>query len=237
MARSKLFRSSRRPRRRLTRWRRTLRRLQNPARRIGWLFARSILLVVLPFFLLVSSTVLTHRLLGTHGWVSISFGVVLTTICISLWGARVFRRRTGRERFRTIAQNVALPLVLAFCVYALGWLTHFNAKSTEIRDRYRDLHPTLRLAIGAASLADFDVVITEISRSKEDYGRMGLTSIPNSLHFRQEDGWIHAVDLRTVGRSELRNGVSFLYFRAMGFRVLRHGGTGDHLHVALPRPR
>jgi hypothetical protein len=34
----------------------------------------------------------------------------------------------------------------------------------------------------------------------------------------------------------LRNGLVRLYFEALGFRTLRHVGTADHLHVALPLP-
>jgi len=54
------------------------------------------------------------------------------------------------------------------------------------------------------------------------------------LHARQRDGWAHAVDLRTIGRSAIVNLLVEWYFRAMGFRTLRHVGTADHLHVELP---
>ncbi len=144
---------------------------------------------------------------------------------------------TGKDRLRQIAGQVALPIVLGFCVYSLGWVSSFNAHSPGVRGLYNDLHPTLRLAIGTATLTDPHVVITGISRERADYARMGLSPVENSLHFEQEDGWVHAVDLRTRGRSEIRNRLAELYFRAMGFRALRHGGTGDHLHIALPRPR
>ena len=54
-----------------------------------------------------------------------------------------------------------------------------------------------------------------------------------SLHYPQADGFVYAVDVRTLGRPEWRNQVVSLYFQVMGFRTLRHVGTADHLHVEL----
>ncbi len=201
------------------------------------LSSRTLLVVSFPFILLVHGSVVAHRTLGTHGWVSILVGASLATICLAIWGSWLWRRFTGRDRFREIARYVAIPLVVAFCVYALGWISSVHAKSPEIRDLYSDLHPSLRLAIGTAILVDSNVVITEIARTPTDYARMGLIRVDDSLHFTQPDGWIHAVDLRTRGRGEFHNGLSKLYFHIMGFNALRHGGTGDHLHISLPRSR
>jgi hypothetical protein len=58
-----------------------------------------------------------------------------------------------------------------------------------------------------------------------------------SLHFRQRDGYVHAMDLRTIGRGAVRNWTTAVYFRVLGFRTLRHVGTADHLHVSLPLTR
>ncbi len=66
--------------------------------------------------------------------------------------------------------------------------------------------------------------------------RAGLPANESSLHFRQDDGFVHALDLRTVNRPEWRNLAAELAFRAMGFRTLRHVGTADHLHVSLRSP-
>jgi len=63
---------------------------------------------------------------------------------------------------------------------------------------------------------------------------MGLPPNESSLHFIQDDGYAHAVDLRTVGRSEFRNRMVEAGFKVMGFNTLRHSGTADHLHVSLP---
>jgi hypothetical protein len=65
---------------------------------------------------------------------------------------------------------------------------------------------------------------------------MGLTPIEASLHVRQDDGYVHALDLRTEGRSELRNRAIQIAFWALGFHTLRHVGTADHLHVSLRMP-
>lgn len=57
-----------------------------------------------------------------------------------------------------------------------------------------------------------------------------------SLHFPQDDGWVHAVDLRTTGRPEWRNRALEMAFWVFGFHSLRHVGTADHLHVSLRLP-
>ena len=189
-----------------------------------------------PFFLLVRGSVFAHRIFATHGWISVVVGGLIASLVLAAVGARIWRRLTGRSRFIAIVRNMALPAVAIFSFYCLGWLSSLNASAPDIHDLYTDLHPSLRLALGTIILVDPDVVITGIGRVPSDYRRMGLTPVEHSLHFEQPDGWVHAVDLRTRGRSGLHNGLSKLYFRMMGFRVLRHGGTGDHLHVALPRP-
>lgn len=63
---------------------------------------------------------------------------------------------------------------------------------------------------------------------------MGLKPRAYALHFRQPTGFVHAVDLRTNGRPKSVNLLVELYFVLMGFDVIRHVGTADHLHVALP---
>ena len=86
-------------------------------------------------------------------------------------------------------------------------------------------------------LVDPGSVITDAGRSQGDYALMGLPPREQSLHYRHADGYVHALDFRTTGRSRVRNLAVHVGFRALGFRVLRHGGTGDHLHVSLPIAR
>src|SRR5439155_146962 len=97
----------------------------------------------------------------------------------------------------------------------------------------RSVHPLLRLALSTAILVDRDILITDTGRLPDDYARMGLLTNTRSRHYKQADGWIHAVDLRTTGRGVIKNrGVQF-YFWLMGFDARRHVGTADHLHVEL----
>jgi len=85
-------------------------------------------------------------------------------------------------------------------------------------------------------LLDGDLVVTDTRRTPVDYERMGLPTADWSMHYTQADGYAHAMDLRTIGRSGVRNWLTGLYFKALGFRVLRHVGTADHLHITLPLP-
>ncbi|HEY3279134.1 MAG TPA: hypothetical protein VGJ83_01375, partial [Gemmatimonadales bacterium] len=82
-------------------------------------------------------------------------------------------------------------------------------------------------------LVDPKMVVTDMRRARVDYSRMKLPVNETSLHYRQADGWVHAVDLRTTGRGALKNGLVRAYFWLMGFDTLRHVGTADHLHVEL----
>jgi hypothetical protein len=83
-------------------------------------------------------------------------------------------------------------------------------------------------------LANHDLLITDLARVPLDYPRMGLPVNNATLHYRQRDGWAHAVDLQTNGRGAIVNRLVQVYFHVMGFRTLRHVGTADHLHVELP---
>jgi hypothetical protein len=57
-----------------------------------------------------------------------------------------------------------------------------------------------------------------------------------SLHFAQDDGFVHALDIRTTERHEWSNRAVELGFWALGFNSLRHVGTADHLHLSLRLP-
>ena len=128
------------------------------------------------------------------------------------------------------------PVTVFYCGYALLFLSSVNAKTDDVRDYYRAIHPLLRIALSTAILMDRDIVVTDAQREPSDYAQMGLPTLDNSLHFLQRDGFVHAVDLRTIGRSEMRNAIVIGYFRLMGLKTLRHVGTADHLHVSLAPP-
>lgn len=91
----------------------------------------------------------------------------------------------------------------------------------------------LRLAVSTLIHIDKELIITDADRQPEDYKKMGLKSKKLSLHYKQNTGYSHALDLRTSGRPIWKNLIVQNYFRLMGFRTLRHVGTADHLHVSL----
>ncbi len=210
-------------------WRRALAR---------WAIRASLIVaaLALPFYLLVGVAVLLYRHAGFSTWPALLCGVVLTASLLTLYGSVLARRVAGRRRvWRTVAK-VSLAVVGAYSLYGLVYLSSMNVKEEGLRAHYRSLHPLMRIATSTFILLDRDLVITDLQRRREDYGRMGLPVYERSLHFIQADGYAHAVDLRTRGHSEWRNLAMEAYFRLMGFRVLRHVGTADHLHVSLPVP-
>lgn len=190
----------------------------------------------LPFFVLVGGSVGLYRLAGLPTWLAIIGGVVLTAALLVAYAMWVWRRLGGRWRWSRQAARTALVLVGAYGIYSLLYLSSYNVKDDVLRSRYRSLHPLLRLATSTFVLVDRELVITDMSREPSDYAAMGLPLYERSLHFIQDDGYAHAVDLRTHGRSEWRNRLLQAYFMALGFRTLRHVGTADHLHVSLPPP-
>jgi len=125
---------------------------------------------------------------------------------------------------------------VAYVSYALVFVASANVKSEEVRAEYASMHPLLRVASSVLVLVDPGAVITDAGRTPEDYRLMGLPPNEASLHFEQADGFVHALDLRTSGRPELRNRAVELAFWALGFHSLRHVGTADHLHVSFRLP-
>ena len=195
--------------------------------------AKVAVIVVLPFVVLVRTSVDAYRLQGFPVWLALLFGAVLTLLVVAAYAAWLSRAVTGKARFVLMAKWVALPLVLGYCVYALAYVSEVNAKSQPVRAYYTSVHPLLRLALSTLILADGDMVITDMRREPDDYARMGLPENERTRHYRQRDGWVHAVDLRTAGQGAVKNRLVQLYFWMMGFRTLRHEGTADHLHVQL----
>ena len=193
-------------------------------------------LIAAPLVTLVAGSVLLYRVAGVPTWLALATGCGVTAAVVGWYAYRLTRVVTQRVRFRFVVTRVALPLVGAYCVYAMLYLSHVNAKSEEVRGYYTSMHPMLRLAVSTAIVFDRNLVVTDMARVPEDYDRMGLPRYENSLHFAQRDGYVHAVDVRTLHRAEWRNLIARAYFGMMGFRTLRHVGTADHLHVSLPLP-
>ena len=210
---------------------RARRRLRKLARRLLRVLAVVTVLAVLPFVLLVGGAVLLYPSFGT--WASLLIALLATIGLLGLYARAAGRRLRARRDVREWLARGAAGVAAAYVVYALLFVASSNVKSAEVRAEYRALHPLLRVASSALILLDPASVVTDAARSSADYARMGLPPREASLHFPQRDGYVHALDLRTGGRSEVRNLAIMLGFRALGFHTLRHGGTGDHLHVSL----
>jgi hypothetical protein len=193
-------------------------------------------MVALPFIVYVRTSVGLYSTGGLSPWLSVFGAAAVTVALVSAYAAWLSRRfkGQGRVRAKSIMQWVALPTAGAWCLYSLLYLSSGNAKSEDVRQYYRSLHPVLRVAVATAILGDGNMVITDMRRVAGDYTRMGLPINDRTKHYEQKNGWVHAVDLRTRGRGQVRNLLLELYFQLMGFQTLRHVGTADHLHVQLP---
>ncbi len=191
-------------------------------------------LVVLPFFILIRTAVylnLDHQL---NEWISLLGGMGATTLFLSLLFIFAFRKVKHKKVMAKLTLGGISMLVGGFIIYGLLYLNSVNAKSESIQEVYSTLHPILRVAVASTTLAEQDLVITDIKRTQEDYIAMGLTPRQSSYHYEQPTGFVHAIDLRTIGHSELRNTTLEWGLKLMGFQTIRHVGTADHLHVALP---
>lgn len=196
-------------------------------------FLKVATIVTLPFYVYVRSSVYLYAR-GVSPWLAVTFGALLTMGIGAAYATWISRRFSGRARVSKMARWIALPIAAAWCGYAVLYLAGANAKTDQVRSYYGAVHPVLRAALGTAILVDPDIVVTDMQRVPEDYARMGLPVYDRTLHYRQKNGWVHAVDLRTRGRGAVKNRAVQLYFWSMGFRTLRHVGTADHLHVGLP---
>lgn len=215
-------------------------RKPGPARRLGrlllrllWPVVKVILLLAFPFFLLVRGSVYAYSELGWGTWGSTAAGVVATLLVVVAYSMWAWRRLTGRKLPRLLRRGV-IAVGIASTAYGLLYLSASNAKGPELRQEFRSLHPLLRLGASTMMLADREAVLTGLGRTVEDYLKMGLPVNESSLHFKLADRYVHALDVRTMGRPEWKNRLTYGYFWAMGFRTLRHVGTADHIHVSLP---
>ena len=192
-----------------------------------------LVLLLLPFATLLWGAMLAWRD-GFPVWLAVSLGAAFAGAVLTGYASWLSNKTTGRARVRVLATRVIAPLVIVYCAGALLHLAHGRAKSDAVRQEYRALHPLLRVAVSTVMLVDRGALITDLERAPEDYAAMGLRAQRWSHHYPQEDGYVHAMDIRTLGRSWVRNTLLTMYFRLTGFRTLRHVGTADHLHVSLP---
>lgn len=192
-----------------------------------------ILLLSLPFICLVRGAVYLYEQQNYGSWNSIFGAAFLTTFLLIVYMIFFYGRITGKVGSLKRKLWLAMILVIGYGVHALYFFSEQNAKHSSVQKEFTSLHPILRLSISTIIHLDDGLIMTDANRQPEDYRRMGLKSKKNSLHYKQKNGFVHAFDVRVKNRSWVRNGLLQLYFKAMGFNTLRHGGTGDHLHVSL----
>jgi hypothetical protein len=199
---------------------------------LRWLVA-VVAIATLPLLILVRLSVWFYTDYGLWPWIAAVSGAVSGALVFVVAVLIVIKGTTGSFRTPTYFKRAVFGLALVYCGYSALVVSAGNAKSKEVRATYTSLHPSLRLALSTWMLADSRLVITDAEREVEDYARMGLPRNEASLHLVTSSGYVHAVDLRAIGRPEWRNFLTTVYFKAMGFRALRHGGTADHLHVSI----
>ena len=195
-----------------------------------------VIILTLPFIILIRGAVYLHENYHFLPWFSILGGVLASGFLLFIYIIFIRGKFTGQlGSFNTLKFSywIALILVLVYCVPALLYLSKSNSKHTEVQKEFTSLHPILRLGISTVINLDKGLVVTDANRVPEDYRKMGLKTKSHSLHYKQSDGYSHAIDIRVKGRSEVRNWLLERYFRMMGFNTLRHDGTADHLHVSL----
>ncbi len=196
-----------------------------------------ILILTLPFIVLVRGSVYIHQNYDPGARLSIIAGVAITAVLLFIYivvlHSKVSGKVSGSKSIKSKAV-VSLLLVVGFAIHSLYFISGTNFKNPELKTEIRTLNPILRLAVGTLVMVDREAVITDANRVPEDYRKMGLKTNKSSLHYKQEDGYAYAIDLRVRGKNELRNKLTQWYFDWMGFNTLRHGGTADHLHVSLP---
>jgi hypothetical protein len=215
---------------------RTWLKLLRVSLKVSFFTLKVVLVLALPFVLLVRGSVYSYQEMGLHTWTALGAGVAMTVLLFLIYASWLWKRMTGKRKLPRLAGRVLMVAVGGYAAYGLLFLSAANVKTPELREYYTSLHPLLRLGSSTFLLFDREAVITDMQRTPEDYLKMGLPVSETSLHFKLEDKYVHAMDLRTLGRPEWRNYITDRYFRLMGFGTLRHVGTADHLHVSLPLP-
>lgn len=190
--------------------------------------------MILPFLVLIRTSVYAYVHYTLNGWLALGAGVGGTVTLLLGYLLYASLRFRSWKWLNSYALRGVILLVIAWCGYSLLYISSLNAKSEDVRSYYRSLHPVMRVAVATASIADRELVVTDIQRTEGDYRRMGMAPRRQSMHYLQDTGYVHAVDMRTIGRAEWKNFAMKWLFEGLGFETLRHTGTADHLHVYLP---
>jgi hypothetical protein len=209
------------------------------ARWILWPFLKWGGVVALPFVALIRG----GQFLYHQHWplpLAMGGGLLAAALVLLLYGAWIYVWWTGRRIGGLRALRGPAVAVLVGVGLFQGWGLFApdpgHTQDEAVRAEYDRLHPLLRTSVATLLLVDDALLITDLSRRPGDYADMGLPVKDRSLHYPQADGYVHALDLHTRRHSGLRNRLVQAYFEGLGFRTRYHGGTAQHLHVALPLP-
>lgn len=208
-------------------------------KRLLFQLAKVSFLLVLPFLALIRTAVYLYEDYAWLPWPALVGGIFTSGLLLFLYLVFIqawLRGALGNFRSMRRTYWLAIALVVVYCLPALFYLSASNTKHRQVAEEFTSLHPILRVSISTLVFLDSDLILTDAARLPEDYRSMGLRTNHHSLHYRQSSGYAHAVDIRTRGHSELRNGLVRIYFNLMGFNTLRHVGTADHLHVSISSP-
>jgi len=192
---------------------------------------------VLPFLLLIRGSIYLWTEKGLDAYTSLLGGAGITVVALIVYFTFLYGRTIGKfGDYDSMKRRtwIAILLVAAYSLHGIFFFSSSNAKSSEVKSELLELHPILRLSLSTLIHLDKKLIVTDASRKVSDYDDMGLNRNKRSKHLEQSDGYVHAVDLRTKGRPEYKNYLMILYFKTMGLETLRHVGTADHLHVAMP---
>ncbi len=189
--------------------------------------------LTIPFILLIRSSVFIHDYFELNAWLAIALSVFFSAFLVLMFFSFVHDQITGRIGNLRGRFLLSICLVVAFVINGIFFMSGDNMKTAEVASEINEVHPVLRLAVSTLAYLDEDLIITDGNRKPEDYAKMGLKTKKRSLHYKQSDGYAHALDLRTNDRTEWRNFLLQNYFRLMGFNTLRHVGTADHLHISI----
>lgn len=196
-------------------------------------------IVALPFVLLMRVSLHTYF----AQWplpIAMGAGFLAAFVVLLLYVGWGYAQYSGDPTYR--ARTLRTHAIMVFLVlsifqgYVLMAPDGAHVQSEAVQAEYGELHPLLRTGVAMGLFFDDHLLITDLSRRPSDYDEMGLPINSRSLHYPQEDGYVHAVDVHTRRHSAIRNFLLRAYFAGLGFRTLRHVGTADHLHVALPVP-
>ena len=207
---------------------------RHPSLRYLRLLLGLLVIILLPFIALIRGAVHLHLSYSINPWLALVLGSAMMFTVLVIYALLILSRHKSGFAHSNKAALVLGLAVLCFAGYSTFFVSSENVKHPEIKSTYSKLHPLLRVAVGTFVFIDDDLVVTDSLRERTDYKKWRLSPRTHSHHYEQKDGYVHAVDIRTIGRSEFVNRSAQLFFYLMGFDTLRHVGTGDHLHISLP---